>query len=86
MSTSEIERFNSDAKADPVLRDQLMQRSGTVSEVIAFASERGYSFSAADVKDYATAKGGTELDETQLDAVAGGAMGPYIIITVVLVR
>jgi len=72
VATAEIERFNTDLKADPVLRDQLKQRSGTLAEIVAFAAERGYSFNADDVKAYAKANADTELDETQLELIAGG--------------
>jgi len=72
MSAAEIERFNSAVKSDPVLRDQLKQHSKTLADIIAFAAERGYAFNVDDIKEYAKANADTELDETQLELVAGG--------------
>ena len=43
MSTAEIGRFNSDVKRDPHLREQMKQR--TLTDIVAFAAKRGYSFS-----------------------------------------
>jgi predicted ribosomally synthesized peptide with nif11-like leader len=73
VSATEIERFNRDVKADTVLRDQLKQRSGTPADIVAFAAERGYSFSVDEANAYAKATGSMELDDAQLDAVAGGS-------------
>jgi predicted ribosomally synthesized peptide with nif11-like leader len=70
MSTAEIDRFNSDLKRDAHLREQLKQR--TLPDIVAFAAERGYSFSVDEADAYRKAKGSMELDDAQLDAVAGG--------------
>jgi predicted ribosomally synthesized peptide with nif11-like leader len=72
MSVTEIERFNSDVKRDPHLREQLKQR--TLAGIVAFAAERGYSFNADEANAYPNANGSTELSDAQLAAVTGGAL------------
>jgi hypothetical protein len=43
-----------------------------VAKVVSFAEERGYHFSLEEAKEYLEAKSGVELDDAQLDTVAGG--------------
>jgi predicted ribosomally synthesized peptide with nif11-like leader len=85
MSAAEIERFNTDVGSDPELGDQMTQHSATLAAVVAFASARGYAFTADEVKEYARPARGGELTDRQLDLVAGGGgvlhtlgqYGPY---------
>jgi predicted ribosomally synthesized peptide with nif11-like leader len=72
MSAAEVERFYRDLKGDRALRDQLKLRSANLTDIVAFAAERGYAFNLDDAK----AKGGVELNESQLDLVAGGIAAP----------
>jgi predicted ribosomally synthesized peptide with nif11-like leader len=72
MSASEIDRFTNDMKTDSDLLDEVKQHSGTLAKVVAFADGRGYKFSLEEAKEYLDSKAGKELDDAQLDAVAGG--------------
>jgi len=72
MSTSDVDRFATDLKNDPDLLSEVKQHAGTLAKVVSFAEEHGYSFTLEEAKEYLEGKAGTELDDTQLDVVAGG--------------
>jgi len=72
MSASDIDRFTGDLKTDPDLLDEVKQHAGTLAKVVSFAEEKGYHFSLEEAKEYLESKAGSELDDAQLDAVAGG--------------
>lgn len=72
MSQADVERFTDDLKKDPNLLDEVKQHSGTLARVVAFAASKGYHFTLDEAKEYLSSKAGRELDDAQLDAVAGG--------------
>ncbi len=72
MSKSEIERFNADVKASEEMQKELAEAGSGIGSVIEFARERGYEFSADDVRNHVEASTGEALSEEQLDAIAGG--------------
>jgi predicted ribosomally synthesized peptide with nif11-like leader len=69
--TAEIERFISNSKSDAALQAAIVQRDGDLDALIGLANERGYRISRADVDAYIAARS-SELDDNQLDDVAGG--------------
>jgi predicted ribosomally synthesized peptide with nif11-like leader len=66
--TSEIERLMRDAGNDAALRSEL-ETAGGLQAAVERANARGYAISPDDVKSYTAAY---ELNDTQLDGVAGG--------------
>ena len=68
MSAGEIQRFNEEAKANPKILEELKAIGDDLEKVVAYANKRGYQFSMDD----ANASGSAELDEEDLDKVAGG--------------
>lgn len=76
MSDKELNRFLSDLESTPALHQALQSLAHggehgarvPAEQIVAFARERGYTFDLEDL----TADIG-ELDESELDAVVGGA-------------
>ena len=70
MSRTDFARFTADLNADEAFQDAFRDRFGDkgseipARELIAFAGERGYTFSLEDASD--------ELSDTELEEVAGG--------------
>jgi predicted ribosomally synthesized peptide with nif11-like leader len=82
MSIAEIERFAADLTSSEALRGEAAKvlpetsratpMDRVVDRVIAFATSKGYTFTADDLKLYAKAR---KLADAELDGVAGGANG-----------
>jgi len=75
MANSEVTRFTDALKADPDMLDEVKQYAGSLDKVVEYAAGKGYTFTVADAQEYLSSGAGSELDEAQLDAVAGGKGG-----------
>jgi hypothetical protein len=82
MSVSEIERFAADLKSNAVLRADAEKTQADKSHATplhraaAFAANKGYAFTADELKEHVKAKAkaeGKQLTDAELDGVAGGA-------------
>ena len=71
MSKNDIERLSADAKKDAKLAGELKKIGTNVAAVVKFAKANGYSFTEAELKNYAKSKK-AKLSEEQLQKVAGG--------------
>lgn len=72
MSQAEVERFVADLKADEEMRGELKNHAAGIASVVSFASDKGYDLSPDEVRDYIQSQLGRELDDAELEAVAGG--------------
>jgi predicted ribosomally synthesized peptide with nif11-like leader len=72
MSASEVIRLTTDMKTNPDLLEAVKESSGSLSNVVQVAAQHGYSFTVEEANDYLSSNAGAELDDAQLDAVAGG--------------
>lgn len=78
MSQEEIKAFQARILAEPALRQELMQQAHDMAAVIAVAQREGFRFSEADLQDFLTAadwESGRELDDAELEEVAGAGWG-----------
>lgn len=75
MSQSEVERFISDLKSNDTLRDELSLNASGIGSVVTFAKDKGYDITADEARGYIQAQSGRELNDAELDAVAGGKPG-----------
>lgn len=75
MGQADVERFTDDLKKDPRMLDEVKPLSGDLAGVVAFAASKGYHFTVDDAKAYLNGRAGGELNDAQLDAVAGGDGG-----------
>lgn len=69
--TAEIERFLAAAAADADLRAAVAATDGDLDAIVALATARDYAISRSDADSYIAAHA-HELDDGQLDHVAGG--------------
>jgi hypothetical protein len=85
MSIAEIERFTADLKSNDALRAAAEKAPADPSHAtpvdwaVAFASSKGYAFTAGEVKAYVKAMAkasGRELTDAELVGVAGGQLTP----------
>ena len=72
MSSAEVERFVSDLKSDEGLRSELSGHASGVGSVVSFAKDTGYDINADEAAAYIHGQAGRELNDAELDAVAGG--------------
>jgi len=72
MSNAEIERFIGDLKGNSALLDEVKAGIAGLSSVVDKAKAKGYDITMDDAKTYIAAQAGQELNDEQLDAVAGG--------------
>ena len=77
MSASEVERFVEDLKINPLLLEGVKRgaRLG-LTEAVKVGARHGYKFTLDDAKAFVQARAqaaGRELNDRQLDKVAGGA-------------
>ena len=77
MSQSELERFISDVKRSEKLQEELKAAGADVGAIVKVAVDKGYDFSADELKAYVETKKG-ELSEEQLEKVAGGLVAGAI--------
>jgi predicted ribosomally synthesized peptide with nif11-like leader len=78
MSKAEIERFNTDVKANKKLQEEVKAKATSIRSLVEVAKAKGYDFSVDEVQEYARSQG-KELSDEQLDAVTGGRI-PIIIV------
>lgn len=69
--SAEIERFLADAKTSADLQAGIAQNRSSLDALVGFAASLGYAISRADADAYVAARK-SELDDAQLDHVAGG--------------
>lgn len=72
MSQADVERFVSDLKTDDALRAELTSHASGVGSVVEFAKDKGYDLSADEVASYIQDQTSNDLNDAQLDAIAGG--------------
>ncbi|MGU3493641.1 Nif11-like leader peptide family natural product precursor [Xanthobacteraceae bacterium A53D] len=76
MSISEIERFSADLKSNDALRAEAeaygAQTSTLAQEVTAFASAKGYAFTADELAALTAMAQSRPIPEDQLESVSGG--------------
>ncbi len=84
MSIAEIQRFAADVSSDAALHAEAEKAFEQVSQatsldgVIAFATAKGYSFTATELKEQVLAKTkaeGKTITDAELDTIAGGVLG-----------
>lgn len=88
MSASEVIRLTKDMKTNPDLLDAVKDASGSLAKVVQVAAQHGYTFTVQEANEYLESTAGAELDDAQLDAVAGGkhkASVPTVVSTVIAV-
>src|SRR5258708_3361795 len=87
MSIAEIERFAADLKSNEALRAEAgkaqadKSHATPIDRAVAFAAAKGYAFTAEEAKEQVKAKAkaaGKELNEAELDGVAGGWLLPLV--------
>jgi len=71
MSIGEISRFQADVRADAALREEVTKCGVDPARVVALASAKGYGFTLDELVEHVKQQR-AELDEKQLDKVAGG--------------
>jgi len=72
MSGTEVERFVADLKSNEGLRSELSGHASGVGSVVSFAKDKGYDIDADEAAAYIHGQAGRELNDAELDAVAGG--------------
>jgi predicted ribosomally synthesized peptide with nif11-like leader len=84
MSIAEVERFAADVSSNAALRAEAEKAHAQASQatpvdnVIAFATAKGYSFTASELREHVRAKtqgGGRQVTDAELDGVSGGGDG-----------
>jgi len=75
VSIGEINRFETDMKADEALHDEARKCGADPARVVALANARGYGFTVDELVEHVKQRR-AEIDEKQLDKVAGGVAHP----------
>ncbi len=75
MSQADVERFVGDLKSDSGLLEGLKSEASGISSVVNFAKSKGYDISVDEAKSYITERSKQDLNDDQLDAIAGGKGG-----------
>lgn len=75
MSIGEINRFEADMKANEALHDEARKCGADPARVVALANAKGYAFTLEELLGHVKQRQ-VELDEKQLDRVAGGVAPP----------
>ena len=79
MSQAEIKRFISDVSSNETLREAVVSASEGIESLVAIAQGHGYDINIDEARDYIMANQEGELNDDQLDAVAGGKSHPAVI-------
>ena len=77
MSIEEIKRFNEDVVKSEEFQNELKDVGSDVDKLIKIANSKGYDFNEDDLKA-AAKQSQSELNEEQLEDVAGGATGQVL--------
>jgi len=72
VSGTEVERFVADLKSNEGLRSELSGHASGVGSVVSFAKDKGYDIDADEAAAYIHGQAGRELNDAELDTVAGG--------------
>jgi len=72
MSAEEVVRFVADMKTNADLAEIVTEGAGSLPKIVALASEKGYVFTVEEANEFLAGAQGAELQDAQLDAVAGG--------------
>jgi predicted ribosomally synthesized peptide with nif11-like leader len=74
MSLQDADRFAKDLKAKPQLLQELKKTAAGMglAGVCRFAKEKGYNVTVDEAKNYIRSKAKGELNDQQLDRIAGG--------------
>jgi predicted ribosomally synthesized peptide with nif11-like leader len=72
MSVSEIERFFKDIDTSRELEELMNSAEGSVDKLAELVKAKGYDFSAEEAKAHFSAPQSDELEDWELDSVAGG--------------
>ena len=72
MSSAEVERFVADLKTNEGLRSELSGHASGLGSVVSFAKDKGYDIDTDEAATYIHGEAGRELNDAELDAVAGG--------------
>lgn len=72
MSKADVERFVNDLKSDPALLAQVKENAAGVGAVVEVARSRGYDITVDEARNYIRDQAGTQLSDSDLDAIAGG--------------
>lgn len=77
MSLKDAERFANDLKAKPQMLQELKKTAAGMglAGVCQFAKEKGYNVTIDEAKSYIRSKAKGELNDQQLDRIAGGKGG-----------
>lgn len=72
MSKEELGRFTKEVEENEALKAEVVKLGTDGEAIVKFAQEKGYDISMEDLEQ---AKKDAELSDTDLDNVAGGALG-----------
>ena len=73
MSNQSVYSFFSQVEQDSTLKQQV-QAATDEDDLLRIAQESGYNFTAEDVKNFVEKNESDELNEEELEAVAGGGL------------
>lgn len=85
MSEQNVVKFFNQVEQESTLK-QKVQAAANKEELLKLAQESGYSFTSEDIKAVAEKAESDELNEEELEAVAGGGIGDIFRETVKTVR
>lgn len=72
MSVEDAERFANNLVGNSELLAQVKQHATGLASVVALAKQHGYDFTVDEAKKYIQSRSPYELNDQQLDAIAGG--------------
>lgn len=72
MSKEDIDRFVADLKGNASLLDEAKGVPGGLAAMADFAKSKGYDVTVDEAKTYISEQANRELNDAELDAVAGG--------------
>ena len=76
MSASEVVRFVEDMKTHAELAEIVTEGAGSLPKIVELAAAKGYTFTVEEANEFLAGAQGAELQDAQLDAVAGGKHHP----------